>query len=732
MTKENNELFQETRKILESHGCDCVTGAHRHIISTASLASVNSARYNVTMDVTLESPVRFIPRVGPAMASRLERLEIFTVEDFLYHIPFRYDDFSLVSPIARVQPGETVTITGTVESIKNFYTKTGKKVQEAKVADSSGRLSVIWFNQIYLLNIIHAGDMLHLSGTISWFGAKLVMSNPQYEILSTDDDGVSLHTGRLVPVYPETEGVSSKWMRGRIAHLLMSVLPTVTDFLPDEVLSSNHLMGIAEALQTIHFPDTLDRAYQARRRLAFDELFIMQLRSYEQKRVRETTQKSHAMTTYTDTLHSFITSLPFELTDDQQHAIQEILRDIQRPIPMNRLLEGDVGSGKTVVAAMAMYMTHRNGYQSILMAPTQILAEQHFKTISTLLTPFNVRIGLQTGAHKDMVSGKKKQFDILIGTHALLSESIKFDEIGLVIVDEQHRFGVAQRTKLTGETNGMLPHLLTMTATPIPRTLAKTIFGTLDLSTLNEMPKGRLLIKTWVVPTVKRSRAYDWIAKQLKNLGTQAFIICPLIEESENLSEVKAVTQEYETLKKVFKGFSLGLLHGKLKPKEKTQILADFHAKKYSILVSTPVIEVGIDIPNATVMVIEAAERFGLGQLHQLRGRVGRGTEQSYCLLFTEHDEETILSRLKSMETIHNGPDLAEVDLTLRGPGELFGLRQHGAPGMKIAALSDMKTVTDTYASVAALTKRDPDLSSFPLLREKLIKSKIDKDITAD
>ena len=678
------------------------------------------------MDLTLDSPVRYIPHVGPVMAGRLERLDIYTVEQLLYHVPFRYDDFTLVSPIARVQPGETVTVTGVVESIKMFYTKTGKKIQEARVSDQSGKLTVIWFNQTYLLKVIQAGDTLHLSGPISWFGAKIVMSSPQYEIVTNEEGDASLHTGRLVPVYPETEGVSSKWLRGRIAFLLTHLVPTLPDYMPQEIIQKNQLMDLSTALQTVHFPKTLDEAKAARRRLAFDELFLLQLRSFEQKRLRETTEHAYTLTIPTNDVEKIIRSLPFRLTDDQKNAINDIVSDLSRSIPANRLLEGDVGSGKTVVAAIALYIAFANGYQSALMAPTQILAEQHFDTVKKLLSPFHVPVDLMTGNKKTMKSGKKNP-SVIIGTHALLSDSVLYKKLALVVVDEQHRFGVEQRAKLMEtDKNGNIPHLLTMTATPIPRTLAKTVFGSLDLSVLHEMPKGRQKIKTWVVPNEKRKNAYAWMKNEMEKTGSQAFIICPLIDQSEALSEVKAVKEEYKHIQNEFHGLPVGLLHGKLPAKEKTRVINDFRDKKYAILVTTPVVEVGIDIANAAIMLIEGADRFGLGQLHQLRGRVGRGVLQSYCLLFTEVADEKANGRLITLETTHDGPTLAEVDLQFRGPGEIFGTRQHGIPNLKIAAFSDVTTITDTHAAAKELTKRTPDLTEFPLLSEKVKKGTIE------
>lgn len=682
------------------------------------------------MEITLSTPVRFIPRVGPAMAGRLERLGIQTVEQLLYHIPFRYDDFSLISTIAAVQPGETVTVKGTVEKFNAFFTKTGKKIQEAKVRDDTGVLTVIWFNQPYLRSIITVGSAIRLSGQMNWFGNKIVMSSPQYEIVSTSDESLSLHTGRLVPVYPETEGISSKWLRGRIAFLLEHVLPHVTDYVPDEILRPQRFINLQDAIRTVHFPNSQEEANEARRRLAFDELLLLQVRAYEQKYEREQKERAYPFTIPDADVTSLIRSLPFTLTRDQTNAMHDLFVDVTKPYPMNRLLEGDVGSGKTIVAAIAMYVAYKNGHQSVLLAPTQILAEQHYKTLSNIFNSIDIKISLVTGDKKlnyesGIMNHGKKQVKkmkpmILVGTHALLSESVKLPTLGLVVIDEQHRFGVAQRTILTKENaEGKIPHLLTMTATPIPRTVAKTVLGHMDLSMLTQMPLGRKRVKTWVVPNNKRQSAYAWITKQIQTTHGQVFIICPFIEESETLTTVKAVKKEYETLRNQFRMFSVGLLHGKMKPEQKTNVLTDFRKQKHQILLATPVVEVGIDIPNATIMMIEGADRFGLGQLHQLRGRVGRGELSSYCLLFTEKDDNDTIERLKALERVYSGPELAEIDLIHRGPGELLGIRQHGIPNLKIASFTDGKTIEETQKAVSDLTAIDPSLHSFTLLREK-------------
>ncbi|MDP1722692.1 MAG: ATP-dependent DNA helicase RecG [Candidatus Gottesmanbacteria bacterium] len=706
------------------------------------------------MDLTLATPVQYVPRVGPARAKLLAKLGIETVHDLLYYIPFRYDDFSIVSPIAKVRPGETVTIGGTVTAFHNAFTKSGKKMQEVKVSDESGTLEVIWFNQPFLVRVLPVGTIVRLAGKIDWYGHKLVMSSPSYEVTGRDPVNVppaysaispimtgsrpviqSLHTGRLVPVYSETAGLTSKWLRGRISFVLETVLKHLNDTIPESVQSDHHLVPLARAIQSVHFPDSIVRSETARRRLAFDELFFLQLRAWHERRVWELSKKSHACRIDEKKVTELIASLPFTLTDDQHGSIKEILHDLTRTYPMNRLLEGDVGSGKTVVAMIAMYVAHLNGLQSVLMAPTQILAEQHHKTIKGFLEPFGISVALITGNRSmNQESGIRVKLHpgILVGTHALLSKKIKYQRLGLVVIDEQQRFGVVQRGTLEEMTKrGNTPHLLTMTATPIPRTIARTIMGNLDLSVLATIPGGRKKIKTWVVPNEKRDKSYPWITQQINQTGGQVFVICPLIDESETLFTAKAATTEYIRLKSLFPELQLGLLHGRMKPKEKTEVLDAFRRGDIHMLVATPVVEVGIDIPNATIMVIEAAERFGLSQLHQLRGRVGRGDLQSYCLLFTEQGEERTLTRLKSMETTHSGPVLADIDLQLRGPGELFGTRQHGIPDLHVARWTDTALIAETGKSVKELVASDPSLTAFPLLRDKLGESTI-KTITVD
>lgn len=672
------------------------------------------------MDLT--TPIKDAGRVFAMYARRLEKLEITTVSDLLYHIPFRYEDYRLLSPINKLQAGEVVTIRGTVHEIQNIFTKRFKNLQKAVIADETGEIEVTWFNQPFLLRNIQKGDTIAISGKVETFGNKLTIIPSEYEVLG----GNQIHTGRLVPIYPETRAVSSKWFRNRIAYLLDVLLPHMEEYFPP-ALEEYNLMDLAFALRSIHFPQTHEQATQARDRLSFDELFLMQLAGLKRRSDWEKTLIGHSfkIAAFRKEITSFWERLSFELTNAQKRAVKDIFKDLASKKPMNRLLEGDVGSGKTVVSAIAMYLAFLNGFQSVLMAPTEILAQQHFETISTLLSLSGIKVELVTGSRKPKSYSLNP--DVLIGTHTLLSKKIELDKLGLVVIDEQQRFGVEQRAIIRRK--GHNPHLLTMTATPIPRTVALTMYGDLDLSFLDEMPKGRKKVKTWLVPLKKRVSAYVWIEKQIKEENVQAFVICPFIEQSETLQTVRAATKEHERLKKeVYPNLRLGLLHGRLKAKEKKQVLQDFRDQKLDILVATPVVEVGIDIPNATIIVIEGAERFGLAQLHQLRGRVGRGEKQSYCLLFTESRGELTLRRLKAMETMHVGARLSELDLKLRGPGEMYGTLQHGARSLKIASFSDFPLIEKTRKAAEHFF---PNLARFPLLQLKL-KSLTIKEVAPD
>jgi len=676
--------------------------------------------------MNLQAPITTAGRIYKLFARRLEKLEIKTFKDFLYHIPFRYDDYSLISKINRVQPGEVVTIQGVVSEIKNEFTKNFKRLQKAEIADDSGSIEVVWFNQPYLTKVIHRNDKISLSGKIDWFLRKLVIQSPEYEIIYSAS---TIHTGRLVPVYPETKGVTSKWLRRQIYNLIEMNKSQFTEYLPDSIIANHSLMAINKAIEQIHFPQTLENAEKSRQRLAFDELFLLQISAMERKSNwnRNLRSNSFSVNKFKSEIDKFLTKLPFTLTNAQKRVIEEIFKDLEKTKPMNRLLEGDVGSGKTVVSTIAMFLSYLNGFQSVLMAPTEILAQQHFKTISQLLTPFKIKVGFATGSQKTKI----KDFDVMVGTHAVLEKGINFNKLGLVVIDEQQRFGVEQRAIIRSK--GKNPHLLTMTATPIPRTIALTLYGDLDLSILDEMPHGRKEIKTWLVPAEKRENAYSWIEKQINppagGTKSQAFIVCPFIEESETMQTVKAASKEFENLKNnVFKNLKLGLLHGKMKAKEKENALNKFRNGKIDILVATPVVEVGIDIPNATIIVIEASERFGLAQLHQLRGRVGRGDKQSYCLLFTESLNPQTLERLKAMEKHNVGSELAELDLKLRGPGEIYGTAQHGRKMLKIASFSDFDLIKKVGKEAEKIF---PDLKKYPRLIEK-IKSINIKTISPD
>jgi len=628
--------------------------------------------------------------VGPIYQKRLEKIGIKTFKDLIYHIPARYLDFREKSPISRLSIGESITIKGKVDSIKNLYTRSGKKIQLAQVSDKSGSVDVIWFNQPFLIKTIKEGETYSFSGKVDWFGRKKAMISPL------------INTFGIVPIYPETYGISSKWLRGKIKTAYQLIGGEITEYLPQ----TYGFLDLPSAIKEIHFPNDPDRAKKARERLAFDELLALQITNLKRKSAWQKNHPVYNLEINRKEINQFIDNLPFKLTVSQNKVIDEIIEDLQKPYPMNRLLEGDVGSGKTVVAATAAFIAFLNGCQSVIMTPTQILAQQHFDTLNNLLQPFKVRISLITSAITEKDLGR---CDIFVGTHSLIHQKINIDKVALVVIDEQHKFGVEQREHLVkkiGKKN-ISPHVLTMTATPIPRTVALTFYGDLDLSTLNETPEGRQKITTWVVPKEKRDNAYKWIDKNIQKIGSQVFIVCPLIEESESetLKDIRSVTKEYQSLKKIFKGRKLGLLHGKLKMEEKNKVVDDFRSRKLDILVATPVVEVGIDIPNATIMVIEAADRFGLAQLHQLRGRVGRSDIKSYCLLFYQNEGEKSKARLSAMEKGISGFELAELDLKLRGPGEIFGLRQSGIPELKIASWTDIDLIKKAKEAAEEISK---------------------------
>jgi ATP-dependent DNA helicase RecG len=661
----------------------------------------------------LEAKLTVLQGVGPRNAESLAKLGMTTLGDMLYYFPRRYDDYSQLKPIKDLFYSEQVTVIGTIQSVHSRPIRGGKaSIIETIISDGTGALRLSYFNQPWLANRFKQGDAISVSGKIDQYLGRLVMNSPDWEPVEVEN----LHTNRIVPVYSLTERITQKWLRNQMKQVIEYWAPTVADALPERVRNSARVMPLGEALLQVHFPDSQDKLKAARERLAFDEIFYLQMGVLRQKRDWKSAE-ARRFSISDEWLDSRLKSLPFTLTSVQQKAISDIRADLDSGKPMNRLLQGDVGSGKTVVAALAAAMITSNGAQAAVMAPTSILAEQHYRSFASLLQevlkPEEIRllVGDTPEAEKEEIRNglANNTIKIVIGTHAVIEGPVQFKDLEFAVIDEQHRFGVEQRAELRSK--GTNPHLLVMTATPIPRSLALTLYGDLDLSIMDEMPAGRQPINTFVLRPQERERAFTLLRGQVKD-GKQAFIIYPLIEESEKI-EARAAVDDYETLsKEVFPNLKLGLLHGKMRPNEKDETMLKFRDRKFDILVSTTVVEVGVDVPNATVMLVEGADRFGLAQLHQLRGRVGRGASQSYCLLIPTHEDKTENERLQAMAESNDGFFLAEKDLNLRGPGEFLGTRQSGyASSLRMASITDVKLIEKARLQAQSVFDKDPDLS---------------------
>lgn len=667
----------------------------------------------------LEKPVRYVKHVGPNRARLLSKLNISTVEDLLYHFPHRYLDLSNVYSIAEVKVGSWATVVGKVVEVQSKQAKNKRiRVLSVAICDGTGYLYGVWFNQDFLKKALREGIEVAFSGQVSYEFGKLQIKNPLFDIL-TDDTTIddTVHTGRIIPIYPATSGLSTSILR-RILREAVSSYAKVSDPLPTPLVKDYHFLDKSTSLEEIHFPTKKEFLDEARRRLLFEELFLLQVGLVLRKHRLGKSAKGVKHQIKNRLVKEFRKNLPFKLTTDQEKAIAEIEKDMASSHPMNRLLQGEVGSGKTVVALFALLTAVGSGSQGAIMSPTEVLAEQHSTKLKQFLEGLDVKLALLVGStpekekkeiQEEIFQGK---IDIVVGTHALIQEKVKFKELGLAVIDEQHRFGVRQRVRL--KEKGLLADVLIMTATPIPRTFALTLYGDLDVSVIKELPHGREIgeqIKTAVCNQKHRNRAYQKIREEVK-AGRQAYIVCPLIEESDDL-EAKAVMEEAARLKnQVFPDLKVAFLHGRLKMPEKEAIMEDWRRGKIEVLISTTVIEVGIDVPNATVMLIEDAERFGLAQLHQLRGRVGRGRHQSYCILFADSTTDESRSRMEAIKTLNDGFKLAEADLEIRGEGQLFGPRQSGLPDLKLAKLTrDFEVLVQAREEAFKIVDEDNSLS---------------------
>jgi len=681
----------------------------------------------VSQPAALTASTTVLPGVGPKHAQTLARLGLNTLGDMLYNFPRRYDDYTQLKPIRRLSYGEDVTVIGTVDSINTRPIRGGRyQITEAILTDGTGSLRVTWFNQPWIGKRLLEGTQIVLSGKTDQYLGRLIMNSPEWEPLEQQN----LHTNRIVPVYPLTSNITQRWLRRLMFDVVTYWSPRIADPLPETLRQSALLMDLPTALVQAHFPSSADQLRAARHRLAFDEILMLQLGVMNQKRNWQN-RSARVYETPDDWLESRVARLPFRLTTAQHIALIDVKSDLTSGHPMNRLLQGDVGSGKTVIAALGIAMLARHNAQSALLAPTSILAEQHYKSMLSLLAgngtepiisgdeisyplkPEQIRILIGSTPESEKQEIRDGLADgsiiLVVGTHALLEDPVVFANLQLAVIDEQHRFGVDQRAILRSK--GENPHLLVMTATPIPRTLALTVYGDLDLSVMDEMPPGRQPIQTQVFYPRERERAYVFIRSQVDQ-GHQCFIIYPLVEESETSEALAAVEEQSRLQKEVFPNYKVGLLHGRLKPDEKDTTMSSFCSGEIQILVSTSVVEVGVDVPNATVMLIEGANRFGLSQLHQFRGRVGRSQYQSYCILIPDTPDAAENERLTAMVETNNGFLLAQRDLEQRGPGEFLGTRQSGYSELRLANLTDIHLIEKARHHAQSIFEIDPDLKS--------------------
>jgi len=673
-----------------------------------------------TTCMTGDSPLTEIKGVGAEVAKKFVNLGVRTVHDLIDYLPRRYEDYSQITPVKQLRPGP-VTIEAVIKQVKGRYVRRGMHITEAVASDDTDSVRLVWFNQPYRETGLKAGQPYYISGQFELSRQRFAIMNPSTELVSD----FPANTARILPVYRETKGLTSKQIR----RVVREVVPTIRDLsetLPAWLVEQGRLMSHAQAMLAMHFPDNAEQLESAKRRIGFEEVFHLSLASLLTK--YELLKDTAVSIPFDEALaRKFVSGLPFALTDAQRKVVWQIYQDMQKTVAMNRLVEGDVGSGKTVVAAMAAVMTMAEGYQAVLMAPTELLARQHAETIYALLTPLGLhdKVALLVGGMKNKEKELAREHiregraQFIIGTHALIQESVDMHKLGLVIVDEQHRFGVEQRQKLLAK-SGHMPHLLSLTATPIPRSLALTLYGELDVSILDQKPPGRLPIATSIASPNSRAQLNAAIEKEL-SAGRQMFVVCPIITESE-VTKANSAEKIYEQFRtKDFKNWRVGLLHGKMKAAEKNDIMEQFVAHKLDILVSTTVIEVGVDVPNASVMLIEAADRFGLAQIHQLRGRVGRGGHKGYCYLMMS-DSKSPPKRLTALTRIDDGFKLAELDLELRGPGAIYGTMQHGALDLRVAKLTDTKLIAEARNAAIRFIDRGEKLVQYPQLAGRIQK----------